>query len=65
VSDALQVSVQRGEVARPPDVQAGDVSVADGFLAGRLRADLGQREGDFDATFVIHFLSFPLHLHEV
>ena len=39
--------------ARPSDVQRGDVPVADGLLAGGLRADFGQGEGDFDETFFL------------
>ena len=36
---------------RPPDVQRGDVPVADGLLPRRLLADGSEGEGDFDETF--------------
>jgi hypothetical protein len=38
---------------RPPDVQRGDVAVADGFLAGGLGGDGFEGEGDFDEAAVM------------
>ena len=39
--------------ACPPDVEGGDVAVADGLLARRLNGNLKQGEVDFDETAVV------------
>ncbi len=49
---AEQLGITRGQRSpRPPDVQRGDMAVADRLLPPRVRRDAPDREIDFDEAF--------------